>query len=139
MPYRRFDWHEHIAEVWGEFRSARAAIDRLRAAVDATPDILKNDRIAREYLRRADENLDGTYTSYLTSGADQSPVPNPTHGIFARRLSPKERYFHAPGETHLVTRSCPFKTWENGIRVDFAVSCPDKSDRDRFSYMASAA
>jgi len=61
MPYRRFDWHEHIAEVWGEFRSARAAVDRLRAEVAGTPDLLKNDRVAREYLSRADENLDGTY------------------------------------------------------------------------------
>jgi hypothetical protein len=61
MPYRRFDWHEHILEVWGEFRSARAAVDRLRAAVAATPDLLKNDRVAREYLSRADKNLDGTY------------------------------------------------------------------------------
>ena len=61
MPYRRFDWHEHIAEVWGEFRSARAAVDRLRAAVAATPDLLKNDRVAHEYLSRAHENLDGTY------------------------------------------------------------------------------
>jgi hypothetical protein len=61
MPYRRFDWHEHITEVWGEFRSARAAVDRLRAAVVATPDLLKNDRVAREYLSRANKNLDGTY------------------------------------------------------------------------------
>ena len=61
MPYRRFDWHEHIVEVWGEFRSARAAIDRLRAAVAAAPDLLKNDHVAREYLKRADKNLDGTY------------------------------------------------------------------------------
>jgi hypothetical protein len=61
MPYRRFDWHEHIAEVWGEFRSARAAVNRLRAAVAAAPDLLKNDRVAREYLSRADKNLDGTY------------------------------------------------------------------------------
>jgi hypothetical protein len=61
MPYRRFDWHEYIAEVWGEFRSARAAVDRLRVAVAATPDLLKNDRVAREYLSRADKNLDGPY------------------------------------------------------------------------------
>jgi hypothetical protein len=61
MPYRRFDWHEHLVEVWGEFRSTRAAVDRLRTTVDATPDILKDDRVAREYLSRAHENLDGTY------------------------------------------------------------------------------
>jgi hypothetical protein len=61
MPYRRFDWHEHIADVWGEFKSARAAVDRLRSAVAATPDLLKNDHVARDYLSRADKNLDGTY------------------------------------------------------------------------------
>jgi hypothetical protein len=33
MPYRRFDGHQHITEVWGESRSARAAVDRLKAAV----------------------------------------------------------------------------------------------------------
>jgi hypothetical protein len=61
MPCRRFDWHEHITEVWGEFRSARVAVDRLRTAVVATPDLLKNDRVAREYLNRAQKNLEGTY------------------------------------------------------------------------------
>jgi hypothetical protein len=61
MPYRRFDWHTHIKVVCGEYRSARVAVDRLRSAVAATPDLLKNDEVAREYLRRADENLDGTY------------------------------------------------------------------------------
>jgi hypothetical protein len=61
MPYRRFDWHEHIAGVWGEYRAARAAVDRLRAAVVSPPDLLKKDPVAREYLSRADENLEGTY------------------------------------------------------------------------------
>ena len=61
MPYRRFDWHQHIVEVWGEYRSARAAVDRLKAAVAATPDVLKRDPVAREYLRDAQENLEGTY------------------------------------------------------------------------------
>ncbi len=61
MSYRRFDWHEHIVEVWGEYKSARMAIDRLRTAVVAAPDLLKNDRVAREYLKRADRNLEGTY------------------------------------------------------------------------------
>ena len=49
------------SEVWGEYRSARAAVDRLRAAVVATPDLLKNDRVAPEYLSQADKNLEGTY------------------------------------------------------------------------------
>lgn len=61
MPYRRFDWHEHLSEVWGEYRSARAALDRLKAAVAAKPDFLKKDTVARRYLRDADANLEGTY------------------------------------------------------------------------------
>lgn len=61
MPFRRFDWHQHLTEVWGEHRSTRVAVDRLREAVAATPDLLKNDPIARERLRRAHENLEGTY------------------------------------------------------------------------------
>jgi hypothetical protein len=61
MPYRRFDWHERIVEVWGEFRAVQVAVDRLRTAVIATPDLLKNDREAREYLSRVHKNLDGTY------------------------------------------------------------------------------
>jgi hypothetical protein len=48
-------------EVWGEYKSARTAVDRLKAALAATPDFLKGDRVAREYLRPADRNLEGTY------------------------------------------------------------------------------
>ncbi len=61
MPYRRFDWHQHITEVWGEHRSARAAVARLKDAVAATPDLLKKDPVSREYLGNAHKNLDGTY------------------------------------------------------------------------------
>jgi hypothetical protein len=61
MPYRRFDWHEHLMEVWGEYRSARAAVDRLKAAVATTPDLLKNDLTASKYLPEAHKNLEGTY------------------------------------------------------------------------------
>jgi hypothetical protein len=61
MPYRRFDWHEHITEVRGESMSARAAVDRLKSAVDAAPDLLRDDREARIYLRKAHKNLEGTY------------------------------------------------------------------------------
>ena len=61
MPYRRFDWHQHIMEVWGEFKSTRAAVDRLKAAVIATPEILSKDSEERAYLRKADRNLEGTY------------------------------------------------------------------------------
>ena len=61
MPYRRFDWHQHLTEVWGEYMSARVAVDRLKDAVAATPDLLKSDPEAREYLRKAHKNLEGTY------------------------------------------------------------------------------
>ncbi|OJW22683.1 MAG: hypothetical protein BGO49_01510 [Planctomycetales bacterium 71-10] len=61
MPYRRFDWHEHIREVWGEYWSAREAVDRLRAAVAAKPDLLDKDSLARKHLRDAHRNLEGTY------------------------------------------------------------------------------
>jgi hypothetical protein len=61
MLYRRFDWHEHIREVWGEYWSAREAVDRLRAAVVKTPDLLEKNSPARKHLRDADENLEGTY------------------------------------------------------------------------------
>ena len=61
MPNRRFDWHEHIKEVHGEYKAARIAIDRLKAAFVEAPDILKEDNEARAYLRNADANLEGTY------------------------------------------------------------------------------
>ncbi len=61
MPNRRFDWHEHIKEVHGEYKAARIAVDRLKAAVIETPDILKEQNEARAYLRNADRNLEGTY------------------------------------------------------------------------------
>lgn len=60
MPHRRFDWHEHLTEVWGEHRSARVAVDRLKAEVAARPDLLKGNPEARKYLRDADRNLEGT-------------------------------------------------------------------------------
>jgi hypothetical protein len=61
MLYRRFDWHQHITEVWGEYRSARAAVDELKDAVAVTLDLLKKNPVARKYLREAHENLEGTY------------------------------------------------------------------------------
>ncbi len=61
MPYRRFDWHQHITEVWGEYKSARAAVDRLMNAVAVTPDVLNNDPDARKYLLNAHKNLEATY------------------------------------------------------------------------------
>jgi hypothetical protein len=61
MPHLRFDWHEHIKDVEGEYRVVRIAIDRLKARVVETPDILKKDSEARAYLLDADRNLEGTY------------------------------------------------------------------------------
>jgi hypothetical protein len=61
MPNRRFDWHEHIKDVEGEYQAARVAVDRLKAALVATPDLLKKKDAARRYLRDADRNLEGTY------------------------------------------------------------------------------
>jgi hypothetical protein len=61
MPHRRFDWHEHIKDVEGEYRAARFAIDHLKVGLLATSDILKKDEEARSYLRDADRNLEGTY------------------------------------------------------------------------------
>jgi hypothetical protein len=89
MPYRRFDWHEHISEVWGEFRSTRAAVERLRAGVAATPDLLKNDRVAREYLTRAGENLDGTYIVRLFASFEAAlrSYDRPKHNDRARESS----------------------------------------------------
>jgi hypothetical protein len=60
MPNRRFDWHEHIKEVEGEYKAVRIAVDRLKAAIAATPDILHQEE-ARNHLRQADRNLEGTY------------------------------------------------------------------------------
>lgn len=61
MPNRRFDWHEHIKDIEGEFRAARIAVDRLKAEVVATPEILKGSDGTRAYLRDLDRNLEGTY------------------------------------------------------------------------------
>jgi hypothetical protein len=58
MPNRRFDWHEHIKDVEGEYR---VAVERLKAAVAATPDILKKDDDTRACLGDTDSNLEGTY------------------------------------------------------------------------------
>jgi len=59
MPNRRFDWHEHIKEIEGEYLAARIAVDRLTSQVAADPSQLGKDDRAR--LRDADRNLEGTY------------------------------------------------------------------------------
>jgi len=61
MPNRRFDWHQHIKDVEGEYRATRIAVDRLKVQVAATPDILNKDDGSRAYLRDTDLNLEGTY------------------------------------------------------------------------------
>lgn len=61
MPYRRFDWHDYITQVWREYRSVRVAADYYIDAVVAAPDLLTRDGEARKSLRRADANLEGTY------------------------------------------------------------------------------
>ena len=61
MSNRRFDWHEHIKDIEGEYRAARVAVERLKAEVVATPDVLKKKDGTRAYLRAADTNLEGTY------------------------------------------------------------------------------
>ena len=61
MPNLRFNWHEHINDVEGEYRAARIAVDRLKAQVVATPEILRRENGIRVYLRDEDKNLEGTY------------------------------------------------------------------------------
>jgi hypothetical protein len=61
MPNRRFDWHQHIKDIEGEYLAARLAVDRLTAQVAATPDLIKRDDQTRAYLRDTDNNLEGTY------------------------------------------------------------------------------
>jgi len=61
MPNRRFDWHEHIKEVEGEYRVARLAVGRLKEQAAAAPDLLAHDDRTRANLRDADRNLEGTY------------------------------------------------------------------------------
>ena len=61
MPNRRFDWHEHIKDVEGEYRAARFAVDRLKAEVVANPALLDRDNVTRPYLNNAHRNLEGTY------------------------------------------------------------------------------
>lgn len=61
MPSRRFDWHEHIKDVEGEYRAARYAIDHWRARLVVSPDLAARDDEARTYLGDAARNLEGTY------------------------------------------------------------------------------
>ena len=61
MPNRRFDWHEHIKNIEGEYQAARIAVDWLKARLVTTPDLVAMGAEARAHLREADRNLEGTY------------------------------------------------------------------------------
>ncbi|MGD0896452.1 MAG: hypothetical protein ABR915_01370 [Thermoguttaceae bacterium] len=63
MPNLRFDWHEHIKNVEGEYKAARLAVDRLKGSLGtAAPDLLQRmGDEERARLREADRNLEGTY------------------------------------------------------------------------------
>ena len=74
MPYRRSDFHQHITEVWGEYKATRAAFDRLRAALQATPDIRNQlESAARDNLKDAHLNLEGTYIIRLFAAFEAAP------------------------------------------------------------------
>jgi hypothetical protein len=61
MPNRRFDWHEHIQDIEGEFWAARIALDRLKAQAASTPELFRKIGPTRPRLQDADRNLEGTY------------------------------------------------------------------------------
>ncbi|CAN5403385.1 hypothetical protein BH10PLA2_BH10PLA2_14850 [soil metagenome] len=61
MPNRRFDWHEHVKNVEGEYRAARIALDRLISLSVTSPHLFILDKKSRRYLRAAGNNLEGTY------------------------------------------------------------------------------
>ena len=59
MPNRRFDWHEHIKDIEGEYKAVRDAVDRLTHTAREVPHLVKSD--VRKYLPTAHSNLEGTY------------------------------------------------------------------------------
>lgn len=61
MLNRRFDWHEHLQEVEGEYWAARLAIDRLTQQLVALPELTARRDRRRAFIRAADRNLEGTY------------------------------------------------------------------------------
>jgi hypothetical protein len=105
MPFLRFDWHQHITEVWGVYRSVRAAVDLLKAAVAATPDLLRKDPEAREYLHDAHNNLRGTYivrlfATFEAAGREGDIVREQGSSLNSASLTPKpiasSVYEHVP-------------------------------------------
>ncbi|MEO6812257.1 MAG: hypothetical protein ABI353_24375 [Isosphaeraceae bacterium] len=86
MLYRRFDWHEHLQGVWGEYGSAQEAVRRFKESVDAKPDLLEKNSPVRKHLRNAHKNLEGTYIVRLFAAFeaalrsfDRSQHKNPKH------------------------------------------------------------
>ncbi len=61
MPNRRFDWHQHIKDVEGEYQATRIAVDRLKVQVIETPAILSRDDGSAHTSADTDVNLEGTY------------------------------------------------------------------------------
>jgi len=61
MPNLRFDWHEHVNSTANEFQATRLAVDRFRAQILQTPDILSAVQTNLKHLRQASENLEGTF------------------------------------------------------------------------------
>ena len=82
MPNRRFDWHEHVKEVEGEYRAARIAVDRLKSQVVADPNLLEKDDRVR--LRDADRNLEGTYLVRLLPPSRQRSARTTGHSTTIR-------------------------------------------------------
>ena len=83
MPNRRFDWHEHIKDIEGEYRAARLAVDRLRDQVAVAPNLLGRDTGIRD-VREADENLEGTYLVRLFAAFEAALAPTTVRGTMTR-------------------------------------------------------
>ena len=64
MRYRLFDWHEHIKDVEGEYKTARFALEHLKARLISAPDLFDKNHEARSNLRNTDQNIQ-TYLSWL--------------------------------------------------------------------------
>ncbi len=60
MQNRRFDWHERIKAIEGEFKAAKLAVLRLKHQLDEVPNILGSD-VSRAHVNNATINIEGTY------------------------------------------------------------------------------
>ncbi len=61
MPNIRFEWHEHIKGIERECNAVRTAVDRFKAQILETPDLVRKGDETRAHLAAADSNLEGTY------------------------------------------------------------------------------